>query len=264
MRVNSSITAALLVVLAACGAASGQARAEATANVALANFHYRLVDLAPDDGIAPSIDLTSYYGYVFGTLYNEDTISGYAGINTFGTANYDSTDGFGHFKIQYDATNIDLDTLVGSASAQSGHTLLFTLSPYTEVIFDMDGSLAASAGPGEDAGASATLFSGIFETPGSEDYASLTSGSEHVALSVSTSSGADWAQGSAGFIAVAAANVYVPPVPEPAPAAMLTGGLALIAGLLRRGARARPRSRTALSAPLPSCCRYPFRPRAAP
>lgn len=235
MRVNSSITAALLVVLAMCGMASGQARAEATANAALADFHYRLVDLAPDDGIAPSLSLTSYYAYADGTLYDlEGGITGYAGINTFGTANYDTPDGFGHFNVHYDSTGISLDTRVGTASAQSAHTLLFTLSPYTEVVFDIDASLSAAAGPGELAGASADLNSGIFGTSGSDDMVSIDTGTRHAALSVSTISGADVAQGSVTFLAVAAANVYVPPVPEPTPAAMLAGGLALVVGWLRR------------------------------
>lgn len=234
MRVNSSITAALLVVLAMCGMASGQARAEATANAALADFHYRLVDLAPDDGIAPSLTLTSYYAYAFGTLYNEDTITGYAGINTFGTANYDTTDGFGHFNVQYDSTSLALDTRIGTVSAQSAHTLFFTLSPHTEVIFGVDASLSAAAGPDEFAGASGDLFSAIFGTPGSEDMVSIDTGSRHAALSVSTVSDADVAQGTVTFLAGTTANVYVPPVPEPAPAAMLAGGLAFVAGWLRR------------------------------
>lgn len=233
MNVKSTVAAAILAAVAAGGAAP--ARAEATANVSLDNFRYRLVDLAPDDGIAPSISLTSYYAYADGTLYDlEGAVTGTATINSFGSAGYDTATGSGHFNVQYSATSMQLDTLSGTASAQSSHTLLFTLSPHTEVVFDIGATLSAAAGPDSNAAATASLFSGILDTSGDEDLIAIGSGTRLAQMSVSTISGADWARGSVSFLAAVAANAYVPPVPEPASGAMLAGGLALIGGLLGR------------------------------
>jgi hypothetical protein len=233
MNITSTVAAAMLA--AAAAGSPAPARAQATASVSLDHFSYHLVNLAPDDGIAPSISLTSYYAYADGSLYDfEGSITGYAGINMFGSASYDTAKGSGHFNVQYDSTSVRLDTLSGTGGAQSSHTLLYTLSPHTEVVFDIDAALSAAAGPNAEAGASATLYSGIFNQPTSDDYVSVDSGTRLAALTVTTTSGADWAQGSVGFIAGAGANVYVPPVPEPAPAALLAGGLALIGGWLRR------------------------------
>lgn len=234
-----NIKPALAAILATLTAGSvPPVLAQATASAAVEHFRYRLIDLAPDDGIAPSLTLTSQSVSAFASQYDlEGMPDAYANTNTFGSAGFDNINGSALVSVEATSAGARLATYLGTAYADAGYIQLFTLSPYTEVVFDVDASVAGGAEPPSQVYTFAQLYSGIFDTPGASDMLTIDQGTAQATLSVSTVSGADWARGSVGFLATVATNPYVPPIPEPAPAAMLAAGLAVVAGLLRRRLR---------------------------
>jgi hypothetical protein len=209
--------------------------AQTTASAAVEQFRYHLIDLAPEDGIAPSLTLTSQSVSAVASQYDLDGMpAASANTNTFGSAGFHNIDGSAHVSVQVTSAGARLATFHGTAYADAGYIQLFTLSPYTEVVFDVDASVAAGAEPPSQVYTFAQLYSGIFDTPGASDMLTIDQGTVYAMLSVSTVSGADWARGSVGFLATVATNPYVPPIPEPTAAAMLAAGLAVVAGVLRR------------------------------
>lgn len=232
------VVAAGLAALAA--GAAGNVLAQSTADATLGNLSYRLIDLDPNDGIAPSLSLNPNNITASGgqTDLNNNTISDQS-RNTLGTLTYNNNYGNGLIEIQEDLAHVLIQSYSGTATGLASRVFNFTLSPNTEVIFSADASVSASSSGSRDfAQAVALLFGEIDHGPNSsltfDSQIETFQGSEQMALSVAANTGAGWTQGTIGLLADGFAFSTAQPVPEPASTGMLGCGLGIVAAVLRR------------------------------
>jgi len=219
------------------------ALAQQSADVTVGHLGYRLVDLAPDDGIAPLLTWTADSVLAYASVYDRQTqlIDGVQ-IETLGSSGFTNDYASARVDAQADAAHIRFELASGYGYASSNRALHFTLSPHTQVVFDLDADLWASADPaaGSLPTAIAELYGslhGIGDGDGDWTFntrAQTNGGSQHGTLSVAAVSQDTWVDGRLAYSAYAVAESQALPVPEPAPAALLTGGLGLLAAWMRR------------------------------
>lgn len=230
--------AALLAPLFLAGA---PALAQQSAEVSASHFGYHLVDLAPGDGIAPQLAWTGDTYLAYASVYDAQAnqIDGVQ-IDTAGSSGFADDYAAARVDAQSDAAHIRLDLASGYGYASANRGFHFTLSPHTQVVFDLDADLWASADPaaGSLPTALAELY-GSLHGIGDGDWtfntrAQVDGGSQHGQLAVAAVSQDAWVDGYVAYSAYAVAESQALPVPEPAPAALLAGGLGLLAAYMRR------------------------------
>lgn len=235
--------------LAACLLAStGGVAAQANSSASISDFGYELVDLAPDDGVAPSMSLTPTRIVGESILYLQ-TFSiplAEASTSTFGALSVDNAYGSASATLAPDyAASSTADAQAYSSRAGTWVELDFVLSPNTRVIFSANGSVNAL--PANGYSSTEASLNGEITTPfishgtrfGASVYSML--GEESRLLSAVANSDAEELAGTMSIRTGAWAESYVPPIPEPGQAAMLLAGLALVGGAglqaRRRGCR---------------------------
>lgn len=243
----SRMLAALTIAAAAFGTAS-TAGAQAQLTGSYFNLLYTLSDLNPGDGIDPGITFTGASANAQAQLYDAPNFTG----PTRATLQQSAFDDGGVVRFTLDNADFHddgyLTSRVGSGTSVTGHgsslvtfqsNNVFTLAPYTGITFNANGEVGETSSPGADASALVFMIATLHDLPGgafTEQRASLSSdtGPTSAELSLTMATGAEALEGSIGFAARLSANVLTP-VPEPATAAMLAAGLAVIgAGACRR------------------------------
>lgn len=234
--------AAILALLAATAAIP--ALAQQAAEVTVRHLDYRLVDLAPGDGIAPALTWTSDAVQAYSHVYDQQGIEiDGVQIDAFGSSGYANAYASARVDAQADAAHIRFDLASGYGFASSNRGFHFLLSPHTQVIFSADADLWASPTPEPHATltALAELY-GSLHLDGDGDWsfndrAQVDAGSRQATLSVSSTSQDAWVDGYLAYSAYAVAESHAAPVPEPASSAMLMGGLGLMAAWMRKRRR---------------------------
>lgn len=234
---NLRRTLAATVIAACCTA---PALAQQAADVTVNHFGYQLIDLAPDDGIAPLLTWTSDAALAYARVYDQQglEIDGVQ-IDALGTAGFDNPYAAMQVDAQGDAAHIRLDLHSGYGFASSNQLFHFTLSPHTQVVFGLDADLWAlpTPAPHDTLTALAELY-GSLHLEGDEDGSFITqarvdAGSEHHTLSVTAASSDTWVDGVVSMNAYAVAESHALPVPEPQTSAMLLCGVGLLGVFLR-------------------------------
>jgi len=218
------------------------AGAQQAADTTVGNLRYTLIDLAPDDGIAPRIGVNSYATLAHAQVYDQhgNELAG-AEIDYFGAAGFDNAYASLHADAQDDRAHAQLTLYSGWGYAGANRSFRFLVSPNTQVVFSVDADLWASP---EAPGASwptaiAQLYGslhGIGDDQGFDSSFHLEEGEKHGTLSVMASTHGDWAEGYLAYEAYAVAESHALPVPEPETSSMLLGGMVMLAlaGRLRR------------------------------
>jgi hypothetical protein len=230
----STILAALLA------GAAVPALAQQAADVTVSHLGYQLIDLAPDDGIAPSLAWTSEATLAYTHVYDQEGIEiDGVQIESLGSAGF--ANGYAAMQVdaQSDAAHINLDLISGYGFADANRSFRFMLSPHTQVIFSIDADLSADATPAQHdtLSALAELYGSLHDV-GADDLAFYTraqvdQGSQHGILSVSAASQNTWVDGIVAMNAYAVAESHALPVPEPQTSLMLLCGIAML-GLVSR------------------------------
>jgi hypothetical protein len=236
MQRRSTATLAALLFTAAAPALAQQ-----SAEVTTGHLAYHLIDLAPEDGIAPLLTWTGDGALAYASVYDQDANQIDAvRLEALGGSGFTDDYAGAHVDAQSDAAHIRLDLASGYGYASANRNFHFTLSPHTQVVFDVDATLWASADPaaGSLPTALAELY-GSLHGIGAGDWtfstrAQVDGGSQHGLLSVAAVSQDAWVDGNLAYSAYAVAESQLLPVPEPAPAALLVGGLGVLAALMRR------------------------------
>lgn len=227
-----------VLTLAIAGAAwPGMAQAS-SGSASIYDFAYELFDLAPDDGIVPSLIFTSET--VSGTVNaNRDTFLGNPWDETRNLAGHGGVaiarqPGMAAVEISVDALQVSALAWRGAFAASGQYTYEFTLTPMTHVVFSAVAQLLVShdANRRPDASeASAALSGEIASFPGQRTQFSSfvmlnTPGDTVRPLGVHALTGNLAGTGSLRLAAGAFA-VGVSPIPEPALRHMLLPGLVL-------------------------------------
>lgn len=239
MSKKRTLAAAILSLAGACMATP--ALAQHTAGVTVGQLRYQLVDLTPDDGIAPWIGLNSYATQAYASVYDQQgtEIEG-TRIDRFGSAGFDNDYASLHVDAAEDLAAVLLTLHSGYGFAAADRAFRFTLSPGTQVNFYVDADMwAVPQAPGQSwPTALAELYGSL---PGFNDDGQFIStfrledGRRRGTLTVSASSQDEWVTGRLAFTAYAVAESHAAPVPEPGAYAMLLGGVAvLLAGGRRK------------------------------
>lgn len=236
----------------ACAFALGVATASAHADTAvqatatIGNFSYQLIDLAPEDGIDPWIALSpdQYYGYalLYGTSdltpvttslnrFDAGTISA---VSPGATA---ASSGLAHEGV------VSLNLSANSASVYTQDRLDFVLSPNTLAVFYANADINGTFDPNAFAMSSdARLYSEVVVAPGTgvQRNTSVLANYDPIdmqaPLTIAVRSDANGLEGDIRLTASITAEA-LSPVPEPAEAAMLLAGLALLPAWRRRARR---------------------------
>jgi hypothetical protein len=240
MKLKRTLGAFILGTLA-CAAQS--ALAQHTAGVTVGHLGYQLIDLTPDDGIAPWIGVTSYATQAYASIYDQDGKQIDATrIEHLGSAGFDNGYASLHADAREDSAAIQLALYSGYGFAAADRAFRFTLAPHTPVMFCVDADMWARAeAPGVSwPTALAELYGSLPGFNDDEQFIStfrLEDGARQGALSVTASSQEEWVTGRLAFTAYAVAESHAAPVPEPGAYGMLLGGLAVLTaiGRPRRG-----------------------------
>ncbi|MET0980971.1 MAG: hypothetical protein ABWY02_02645 [Telluria sp.] len=232
-------TAVASCLLFTMNSAAPQARSSAS----ISGFHYELVDLAPNDAVAPSISLapTRILGESFLFLQTFTFPVSEASTNVFGAVSVENAFGRGSASLapDYDARSV---AEAQTYSARSGTLvdLAFVLSPNTRVIFSADA--VASALPQNGFTFAEAALIGEITTPfishGTSFSASVHAnlGEEARLLSAVANADAVEAAGTLSIRSAAWAESFAAPIPEPRTSAMLLAGIMV---LLARGSAER-------------------------
>lgn len=218
---------------------------DVTSTAQVGNFHFEVIDLDLNDGVAAALTLgdtgklltAGYYGDAAAPdplhyLTEDGTVSATvdAGSSTASLAN-----GVGNVSATFTGPTGELFSTV-----VIGHS--FTLTANTRVILYADGSATGGPGPNEAWAPShvmlfATTYDPVTGDPSQvEDILDSHLGNtEERELSVTIASGSDALEGELGIGAGAYAGIT--PVPEPSQVALLTVGLAGLGWRLRRARR---------------------------
>ena len=246
MKMKNMLMAA---ALAAClGGWSGAASAAATATSLIGPLRVALLDLTPDDGVAPSFELQLVNGGPE-VLSKNIWMSSEGQYPNYGTSGYGtltrsltgvSAESTLTPTSQYSEVNaggVPL-TLGAGANVRSYWISGFTLGPNTEVRIMADLTLSAMHAEGETAVAEANLVINGVPNAGSEDYY-IDTGSYSGSFWRTTYSGDTALQGTLSLSAGASAFAPASPVPEPGTWAMLLAGFAIVGAATRSGRQRR-------------------------
>jgi hypothetical protein len=243
-RIKAHIAASLLLLAigALSNAHADDASGPTTATANLSNFSYELLDLAPDDGIAPGLTFTAHTTSAEVYAYNTpsfDRVVQQDHLYKPGTTSVENSDG---------SARAELGEHLLTASASAGHTGFaaaansfyeFTLAPNTRVLFTGTSTTGASpGGPGPfESGGFITMQGRIVvndqQLSTNEAVARSTSGSRSVPMAVALYAGDGPETGQLWLYASAIAH-GVPPIPEPGESVMLLAGLGLLGSVVRR------------------------------
>ena len=242
-----TLAAGLFLVLAAL---AGPAFAQQAAGVGIGQLRYTLVDLDPDDGIAPWIGLNAYASQADAHAYDQagNDIDGVE-IDHAGVTGFDDDDASLHADTRDAAASVTLTLHSGWGYVSAGQVFRFLLSPHTRVVFSADADAwARPEAPGVSwPTAIAELYGslhGIGDGERFTDTLRIEDGNLQRTLSVTAASEGDWVDGRIAFDAYAVAESHALPVPEPAMPDMLLGGLGGLGVLALAGRRGRQRRRT--------------------
>ena len=238
MKMKRTLTAALLSALTI--GASAPLLAQQAAGVTVSQPLYRLIDLAPDDGIAPGLVWGSSAGLAYASVYDQDG-NEIATVSTDrpGSVGFDNGYASAQATVIGNTASMLLTLHSGYGFASANRSFNFTLSPHTQVVFNVDADLwATPEAPGLSWPTALAELYGSLRGMDSGDWAfatraQLEDGSQHGTLSVSAISQDDWVDGYLAFNAYAVAESHALPVPEPATSLMLLAGMGLL-GLVRR------------------------------
>lgn len=222
--------------------AAGAASAQAIASAALGVTGYTLVDLDPNDGITPWITFQnqSTIGTAVSLYDAADTPLQERSSTTYGSIGVSSADGSAQASAGTTDVAAAISAYAGRSVAQAENRYYFELSPHTGVTFFASGHLVSGGVDWGNAVASVGFYSavnGIGDPPGE----SIARGVSNYTVSFSSyaeSQGADAATGWVDLTSSASVRAFAPPVPEPALASMLLGGLALLGAHAARRRRA--------------------------
>lgn len=238
MKLKPTLTACAIALLALAGAAP--ALAQQAAGVTLGQLGYRLLDLAPDDGIDPWIGLNSQATHAYAHVYDQEgkEIAG-TDIDRFGSTGFDNPYASLHAQTGADAASVLLTLHSGWGYVSANRSLRFLLSPNTQVEFSVDADLwARPEAPGVSwPTAIAELYGSLDGFNDGERFTDtfrLEDGVRHGTLSVTASSQGAWAEGRLAFDAYAVAESHALPVPEPKTSMLLLGGLTVLALVRQR------------------------------
>ena len=222
-------------------APSAPAIAQASALATLANAGYWLVDLSPDDGIAPRLSLTAPSVSVETTLFNNPKYDPDGALreefNDRAQAGVDNSDGFSQAVADRAYNMASVFAHVNSAIATGQTTWDFVLSANTRVVFFADAMVDVRPGGTDDFAYAQALISGTVgnESNGGALHFSNSldarDGRESAFLETGMSSGANNTAGTVQMLSFssAASAATIPPVPEPSSCVMLLTGLAALA-----------------------------------
>lgn len=207
------------------------------------NVTYKLIDLAPDDGIDPWIGLNTYSIDAYAHVYDQqgNHIDGFD-TGALGTASFANGYAAAWTQLREDGVQAGLELFSGYGYASANKDFRFTLAPHTEVTFSADATLWALHGvvPEHDTVTAIAELFGSLRGAGDEDGVpfstrlQIAQDNSAGTLSLSVRSGDDWALGHVTISAYGLAESHALPVPEPAMPAMLLGGMGLLAVAGRR------------------------------
>lgn len=245
--------AAVALAAAAFGAAL-PAHAQSSASAFVGNLSFQLIDLAPDDGIAPYLNFTGASStFAHASLYSDSSFATLAADSQssgefLSSAGVTTTSGTANASGSPTAVFADTSVLSNSGSSVSFGTMDFVLSPYTRAILTVTATVDAEpdfteGGLGQ-AFASALLYGQVANdsSAGVTDFSSSVYSlflREERSLSAVIDAQAFEASGFVAIQALAESASFATPVsavPEPASVAMLLAGLTALAGLQRRRA----------------------------
>lgn len=220
---------------------AGNAAAQSSASASVATWRYTLTDLAPLDGIAPSITLspqTMSPAYQSIALHGRPLVEGadWQGETSDTGASLYWESGANSAAAWSLASGIEAAVhSVGTPVLAHGmREFSFTLSPFTQVAFFQEGHLSSGGQTGAP-GARAILAVSLDGFPrsaaGWDELELVGDGARDFTL---TASAASEGGSAAGTVKLQATSYVLVPVPEPGQYATLLAGLALLAGWCRR------------------------------
>lgn len=216
------------------------------AEASITGLGYRLIDLAPDDGQDPWLDLRGRWGSVSASIRQPSGGELRDYLDQHGQLNL--TDGANSVFGEVSAEGARLTLTLGDMNTYIAGTsdYRFEVSPYTQVIFTADAYVATYGGPDDFPTFASASLTGISDDgagmPGTTSIgASEGTASQSATLDLLYSSGA---ANSGGFLSLGGSLWgSVSPVPEPSRVWILLLGLPVVFAATRR--RHRPRCRTA-------------------
>lgn len=200
------------------------------AEVSVTGLGYQLIDLAPDDGQAPWLDLAGRWGSVSASIRQASGTELREFLDQHGELDF--SDGanavFGEISaegLRLHLTLVDQNTYIAGTSDYS-----FRVSPYTQVIFTADAHVATYGGADDFPTFASASLTGSSNDGWSPAAASIGAGSgtpaQSATLELLYSSGA--ANGG-GFLSLGGAlRGAVSPVPEPSQAWLLLLGVPVV------------------------------------
>jgi hypothetical protein len=253
-----------MVAAALLAAAAGPALAAYGSSLSITGLHYTLIDLAPDDGVSPSITFRDGLGSFAGGNFTPDP---------FGSVSYGRTDRAGavsaSIRFQDGALSMFASGMVApealgqrfapyvTGASSFSHGLWSVLSPHTQIVWTADYKLDAwsTLNPGEGSfersvarvdahyfsenGNPGEVFVSRIARASSDPRGGAQFGHNEGTLTFGYTNAADYTVGLRGSIetAVRGKRMFtspVSPVPEPSTYALMAAGMFAVGIVVRR------------------------------